>query len=110
MRLTEEASALLAMLCDPDGEAIDASIWADEIVLLFDNGFAQLEGTLQNASLVPTEAGRKRAAADDLRRCANDDTVLPGGATVHQVLADALRRGLAPGELPNRLLGPGKGE
>jgi hypothetical protein len=35
------------------------------------------------------------------------DMVLPGGSTVHHAIADALRRELASGELPNRLLGAG---
>lgn len=36
------------------------------------------------------------------------DMVLPGGATVHQALAEGLRRGLADSELPKMLLGTGE--
>lgn len=35
------------------------------------------------------------------------DMVLPGGATVHGALAEALRKGLASGELAARMLGTG---
>jgi hypothetical protein len=63
--LTDHAELLLFALCDPeakDVETLFCELWADEILILLDLGYAELTGTILKATLQATAKGREAYA------------------------------------------------